>query len=316
MRRRSWRPRPTLESLKSLVRLAPRPRCRCLAARQLNLELRVSGIRSEGCRAEDDDLMRIGTVVIHRGQAPRHGRRRNGFVMSSFAPQRPDVTSGRSENGPAVPAALARRHGSGFWAVAFAFLIVMAFATLPSPLYGLYRARDHLSALTVTVVYAIFAAGTIAALLRVRSIAERVGRKGVMLGAVTTMMMGAGLLAAWKTLPVLLLGRLLTGVAVGLAAGTAITYLIELRVRAEPNASPARARNIGTSVNVGALGVGPLVAGCLAQWAELPLTLPYLVFIALGAIALIGLATAPETGTPGPQTTMERAAAVSPASVR
>ena len=38
-------------------------------------------------------------------------------------------------------------HRSGFWAVAFAFLVVMAFATLPSPLYGLYRERDGLSAL-------------------------------------------------------------------------------------------------------------------------------------------------------------------------
>jgi hypothetical protein len=34
----------------------------------------------------------------------------------------------------------------------------MAVATLPSPLYGLYRTRDHLSALTITVVFAIFAA--------------------------------------------------------------------------------------------------------------------------------------------------------------
>jgi hypothetical protein len=31
---------------------------------------------------------------------------------------------------------------SGLWRSPF--LIVMAFATLPSPLYGLYRARDHL----------------------------------------------------------------------------------------------------------------------------------------------------------------------------
>jgi hypothetical protein len=46
---------------------------------------------------------------------------------------------------------------SGFGAAAFAFLIVMAVAPLPSPLYGLYRARDHLSALTITVVFAIFA---------------------------------------------------------------------------------------------------------------------------------------------------------------
>jgi hypothetical protein len=47
---------------------------------------------------------------------------------------------------------------------------------------------------------------------------------------------GGGLLAAWKALPGLLIGRLLTGVAVGLAAGVAVPYLIELRLRADPNA--------------------------------------------------------------------------------
>ena len=196
------------------------------------------------------------------------------------------------------PAAEQRRRGSGFWTVAFAFLVVMAVATLPSPLYGLYRSRDHLSALTITVVFAIFAGGTIAILQRDSSITARIGRRGTMLGAVATMMVAMGVLAAWKDLPGLLIGRLITGVSVGLAAGTAITYLIELRLRADPKASPVRARTIGTSVTVGALGVGPLIAGCLAQWVTQPLTVPYLVFIAFGAIALIGLRAAPETGAP------------------
>src|SRR6478672_740648 len=182
----------------------------------------------------------------------------------------------------------------------------MAFATLPSPLYGLYRIRDALSAFTVTVVYAIFAGGTIAALLSVRFVAARVGRRGVMLGAVVTMMVAAGLLAAWKDLSGLLVGRLITGLAVGLVAGTAITYLIELRVRENPHASVARARNIGTAVNVGALGIGPLISGCLAEWARAPLTLPYVVFLALGAVALIGLAAAPETGAPAPPAAAQR----------
>jgi hypothetical protein len=187
---------------------------------------------------------------------------------------------------------------SGFSAVAFAFLIVMAFATLPSPLYGLYRERDGLSAFTITVVYAIFAAGTIAALVAVPAVARRIGRRGVMLAAVATMMGAAALLAAWKALPGLLLGRLITGIAVGLVAGTATTYLIELYLRREPGGSPIRPRNIGTAVNVGALGIGPLVAGCLAAWVRDPLTVPYLLWIALGAVALVGLASAPETGAP------------------
>ena len=216
----------------------------------------------------------------------------------------------------AEPVAQRRLHGTGFWTVAFAFLIVMAVATLPSPLYGLYRARDHLSALAITVVFAIFAGGTIATLQRDSSIATRLGRRGMMLGAVGTMMVAMGVLAAWKDLPGLLIGRLITGVAVGLAAGPAITYLIELRLRADPNASAVRARTIGTSVNVGALGVGPLIAGCLAQWVSFPLTVPYLVFIGLGAVALIGLRGAPETGAPASRAATENQPAGSRRPVR
>jgi MFS family permease len=206
-----------------------------------------------------------------------------------------------SVDNSAPPVAQRRAHSSGFWTVAFAFLIVMAFATLPSPLYGLYRTRDHLSALTITIVYAIWAGGTIATLLTVNLLAARIGRRGVMLSAVATMMVAAMLLAAWKDLSGLLIGRLLTGVAVGLAAGTSIVYLIELRLRSDPKASVIRARTIGTSVNVGALGLGPLISGCLAQWAKWPLTLSYLIFAAVGGVALIGLTTTPETGAPAPR---------------
>jgi MFS family permease len=184
--------------------------------------------------------------------------------------------------------------------VAFAFLIVMAVATLPSPLYGLYRTRDHLSALTITVVFAIFAGSTIGVLQRDSAVAARIGRRGMMLAAVATMMLAMGVLAAWKDLPGLLIGRLITGVSVGLAAGIAITYLVELRLRADPKASVVRARTIGTSVTIGALGVGPLIAGCLAQWVTQPLTVSYLVFVALGVVALAGLRAVPETGVPAP----------------
>jgi predicted MFS family arabinose efflux permease len=210
-----------------------------------------------------------------------------------------------SLDAPTAAVTPAQHHRSGFWVVAYALLLVMAFATLPSPLYGIYRIRDHLSAFVITVVFAIFAAGTITALLAVPRVAARVGRRDVMLGAVFTMMVAAGLLSAWKGLPVLLIGRLLTGVAAGLAAGTAIAYMIELRLRADPRASVVRARTIGTSITVGALGVGPLIGGCLAEWASWPLTLPYVVFLGLGAVGVAGLWFVPETGAPGRRATTE-----------
>ena len=49
---------------------------------------------------------------------------------------------------------LSRR--AAFWAVAFAFLALTAFATAPSALYGLYAQREHLAPITLTVVYAIY----------------------------------------------------------------------------------------------------------------------------------------------------------------
>jgi MFS family permease len=157
------------------------------------------------------------------------------------------------------------------------------------------------------VVFAIFAASTNAVLLRDSSVTGRIGRRDTMLASVATMMVAVGMLAAWTALPGLLLGRVITGVSVGLAAGTAITYLVELRLRADPNASVATARTIGTSVTIGALGVGPLIAGCLAQWVAQPLTVPYLVFIALYvglSVPVIGAGIALDLGASAPNTVL------------
>ena len=42
----------------------------------------------------------------------------------------------------------------GFWAIAGAFFVSIAFSTAPSSLYGLYEQQEHLSSLTITLVYA------------------------------------------------------------------------------------------------------------------------------------------------------------------
>jgi hypothetical protein len=51
-------------------------------------------------------------------------------------------------------------------------------------------------------------------------------------------------------------------------------------------------------VNVSALGVGPLIGGCLAQWVSQPLAVPHLLFVGLGAVDLTVLWAAPETRVP------------------
>ena len=50
-------------------------------------------------------------------------------------------------------------HDRGFWAIAFALMVVMAYSAFPTPLYGLYAARDGFGALTITAVFAAYAVG-------------------------------------------------------------------------------------------------------------------------------------------------------------
>jgi len=185
------------------------------------------------------------------------------------------------------PHATARRLDAGFWIVAFAFLVVMAFSTVPSPLYGLYQQRDGFSSFTVTVIYAAYAVGVVAALLLAGHVSDWYGRRRVLLPAIALSILSAGVFLVWRDVPGLLVARVLNGLSVGAVASTATAYLTDLHAAARPAAGPRRAQLGSTAANIGGLGVGPIVAGVLAAWVAHPLSLPYLVFLA--ALAAAGL---------------------------
>jgi hypothetical protein len=93
----------------------------------------------------------------------------------------------------------------------------------------------------------------------------------------------------------LIVARIVSGVSVGLTTATATAYLAELHLGARPYATGRRPQVVATAANLGGIGIGPLVAGVLAQYAPAPLRLPYIVMG--GAIAVLALlvAVAPET---------------------
>jgi hypothetical protein len=179
--------------------------------------------------------------------------------------------------------------------VAFAFLVVMALGTAPSPLYGLYRARDHFSLFMITVAFAVYAVGVIGALLLGGHLSDLYGRRRLLLPAVGVAIVSAIVFVAWKSLAGLLIARLISGISIGIVASTATAYLAELHARGRPQATARKAQLTAASVNVGGLAVGALVAGVLAQWVAHPLTVPYLVFLGALVLGAIGVALAPET---------------------
>ena len=97
---------------------------------------------------------------------------------------------------------LSRR--AGFWAVAFSFLAVTAFSTTPSALYGLYERQLHLSSLTITFVYAVYALGVVASLLFVGHLSDWYGRRAVLIPAVALAALAALVFISWKSLPALI----------------------------------------------------------------------------------------------------------------
>jgi MFS family permease len=188
-----------------------------------------------------------------------------------------------------------RRHRRGFWVVAFAFLMVMALGTVPSPLYGLYRARDHFSLFMVTVAFAVYAVGVVVALLLAGHLSDLYGRRRMLLPAVCISIVSASVFIAWKALPGLLAGRLINGISIGIVASTATAYLAELHAIGRPRATAQMAQLTASSVNVGGLAVGALVAGLLAEWVAHPLIVPYVVFLAALVLGAVGVALLPET---------------------
>jgi MFS family permease len=179
---------------------------------------------------------------------------------------------------------------AGFAAAALGLAVAMLGTTLPTPLYGLYRQRFGFSELMITVIFATYAAGVIASLVLFGRLSDQVGRRRVLLSGLVLSALSAGCFLIANGLPLLLAGRGLSGLSAGIFTGTATATLVDL---APPNGR-GRATLAATIANMAALGIGPLLAGVLSQWAGSPLRLTFWVDLALLVPAAIGIWAMPE----------------------
>ncbi len=187
------------------------------------------------------------------------------------------------------------RYGFGFWAVAFAFTALMAFTTVPTPLWSLFARRDGFSSLTITVAFAAYAVAVAISLLLAGHLSDVYGRRRLLVPALALNVVAGLVFVAWPALPGLIVARVLSGLGVGAATATATVWLAELESRRRPRAGGHRAQIISTAANLGGLGLGGLIAGALAEWVGHALTLPFLALVGALLIGLIAIALAPET---------------------
>jgi predicted MFS family arabinose efflux permease len=182
--------------------------------------------------------------------------------------------------------------------VAAAFLVTMLGTTMPTPLYPLYQRELGFGGLMVTVVFATYAVGVLAALLLVGRLSDQVGRKAVLLPGLGVAAASSLVFLIPHSLAALFVGRLLSGLSAGVFTGVATAAIVDLA----PDDGRARAGLLAAAVNVLGLGLGPVLAGALADVAPHPLVLPYLVHVALVGLAALALVAVPEPvgRRPGP----------------
>jgi MFS family permease len=198
---------------------------------------------------------------------------------------------------PPRPEVRSRRHEAAFWIVGYTFAVTMAFSALPTPLYVLYQARDGFSTFMITVIFAAYAVGVVASLFLAGHLSDWAGRRPMVLLGVLVNMLSGVLFLVWPATAGLIVARLVSGVSIGMLTATATAYLSELHGYARPGAGRARSEIVATAANLGGLGLGPLLAGLLAQYLGHALVLPYLVSEALMLAGAVALAAAPETVT-------------------
>src|SRR5438270_13615605 len=99
------------------------------------------------------------------------------------------------------PSAHPRARRVWFWAVAFAFTVVMAFTTAPTPLWSLFAERDRFSSLTITLVFASYAVAVALSLFLAGHLSDWYGRLRVVALGLALNALAALVFIVWPELP-------------------------------------------------------------------------------------------------------------------
>jgi MFS family permease len=190
-----------------------------------------------------------------------------------------------------------RRSASiGFVGASASLAVVFAASGSPIPLYETYRRADGLTTGDLALTAVAYFAGAMLALLALGRLSNHLGRRPVTLAALTLAAAGCLVLTEVHGTGTLVTGRVLQGLACGLASSAVAAYVVDT--------APPTPRWLAAAVTADApmlgLTIGALGSGALAAYGPAPRTLVYLLVAALLAACALLVAAGPETVAPTP----------------
>jgi MFS family permease len=196
-----------------------------------------------------------------------------------------------------VPAALARKASTArgrelspaasFLLLASTTASFLAGSSAPTPLYPLYMAQWGLSPIMVTVIFGIYAAAVLLALLVAGRLSDHLGRRPVLLAATMTQALTMVLFATATSVTGLLVARVVQGLTTGAALGAIGAAMIDLD-RSRGTVANAVAPPFGTAL-------GAVLAGVVVQYLPFPTVLVYCVLGAVFLLQSLGIARMAES---------------------
>ena len=197
-------------------------------------------------------------------------------------------------------------------AITFTSLYLAAGALMP--LLVLYEERWAFPAALLTLAFAVYALGFLAALLTLGSLSDHIGRRPVLIGALIIQLASNVMFLVAPDIGWVIAARIVQGIATGAAATAFTAALVEV--------APPNRKRLGTilgSVGLTAgLGLGSLLAGLAIQ---LTTRADSIIFIILTVVTILGVAVvalSPEsvTRTPGALRSLIPRVAIPPAARR
>jgi MFS family permease len=198
---------------------------------------------------------------------------------------------------PLASAACARQPSTGGRRIAAAAWIVTAVFILSNsatPLYVHWQRQFAFSSATLTLIFASYIVGLLGALLVAGQLSDRLGRKAVLVPGLLIAMAACGLFATAASVAVLAAARFLTGVAVGVIVSAGMATVVDV-------GGPDRKRQASLAASVAMVlgaGLGPLLAGMLAQVMDGPVWAIFGIELTLLATALAVIIAMPLPARP------------------
>jgi MFS family permease len=207
----------------------------------------------------------------------------------------PEVVTAEDELGPADRASRLSRPVA-FAAITAVFVLFAAAASAPTPLYVVYQREWGFSDTTLTVIFAVYVLGLIGSLLVFGGLSDHVGRRPLLAAAIVLEGAAFVLFIVAGGVTILLIARVVQGVATGIAFSTLGATLVDLN----PPHSPGRAGLVNGVAPISGLALGALGCGALVQYAPAPTHLIFALLLAGMVFAGVVVARLPETSAQRP----------------